>query len=348
MRIMQVIAGGGHGGAETAFCDMSVAFLDAGQEVLVVCRPNEIRIPLLKKAGISVIELPFGGMFDFQTKRQMRSIIKKFKPDIIVSWMSRASHKSPGWEKGLPKFVKVARLGGYYSVKYFKTCDNFVVITPDLQKHLMNNGVAAERIIQINNFAETEDVKMPVSRADLDTPDDAKVFLALGRLHTKKAFDILIKAAAMTPNAYVWIAGEGPERENLEQLIQDKNVGDRVKLLGWRTDRAALFEASDYCIFPSRYEPFGTVFVQAWMNKSPLIVSDAQGPSQFVRDGEDCLLIPKDDVEATAEAMQCLIDDPALCTSLVEQGWQRYESEFIKEKTVQAYLDYFEGLIESA
>ena len=108
---------------------------------------------------------------------------------------------------------------------------------------------------------------------------------------------------------YLWIAGEGPMRGELERLINELNVGDRVKLLGWRSDRAALFQASDICVFSSRYEPFGTVFVQSWAQKIPLVTTCADGPKQFVRDGEDGLVVPIDDEKEMRKAIERLLDN---------------------------------------
>ncbi|HBR68927.1 MAG TPA: glycosyl transferase [Rhodospirillaceae bacterium] len=343
MKILEVMAGAEHGGAETAFVDMCVAFAKAGQEIEVVTRDNDSRVPALEKEGLRVHKLPFGGRMDFYTPWRMKKIIREFRPDIVQTWMARAAAKTPKWAKGggIGRYLIVSRLGGYYNIKYFKNADYFTTITPDIRRHLMDHGVAGERVLHINNFADVEAVENPVRRADLATSENAPVVLALGRLHPSKAFDTLIKVAAQMEGVYFWIAGEGPQRAELEKLIADLNVGARVKLLGWREDRAALLQAANICVFPSRYEPFGTVFVQAWAQKIPLVTTNADGPRQFVRDGEDGLVVEIDNVEQMRAAIVKIIDDKALAARLVQNGYGRYLGEFTKEKTVLAYLDYF-------
>lgn len=349
MRILQVLAGGEHGGAETAFVDACIAMHEAGEVVEVATRANDLRVPQLTNAGITVHTLPFGGKIDFWTGFRLKSIIKSFKPDIVQTWMSRASAHVPKWSKGMgiPQYLNVARLGGYYKLKYFKNIDYFVPITPDIGRHLQGGGIAAERIQHISNFAETEEVTAPLNRSDYNVPEGAPLLLGLGRLHTAKAFDTLIKVTARMDGVYLWIAGEGPMREELEQLISELGVQSRVKLLGWRSDRAALFQASDICVFSSRYEPFGTVFVQSWAQKTPLVTTTADGPKQFVRHGEDCLLVEIDDEAAMQEAIQRLIDDKAFAETLVQNGRKRYEDEFTKEKMVSSYLSYFKHIRKS-
>lgn len=343
MKILQVLAGADHGGAETAFVDMCVAMRESGQDVEVVTRKNPVRVPLLKKAGIPVHILPFGGKIDIYTSFAMKRIIRKFQPDIVQSWMSRASAKTPCWSSDMkiPRYLTFARLGGYYKVKYFKNTDYFITITPDIKRHLVDNGIDASRVRHINNFAETEDVIDPVKREDYGVPENAPLLLGLGRLHRAKAFDTLIRVVARLPDVYLWIAGEGPLREELETLVKNLDVGKRVKLLGWRSDRAALFQASDICVFSSRYEPFGTVFVQSWAQEVPLITTTADGPKQFVRHEQDGLVVEIDDEQGFERAIQRIIDEPELAAHLVKNGKARYLQEFTKEKTLEAYLQYY-------
>jgi len=342
------MAGAAHGGAETAFVDMCVALAEAGEQIEVATRPNLLRVGQLAKAGLTVHELRFGSAWDFYTPVKLKKIIGAFQPHIVQTWMSRAAQKTPEWVKGdtMPRYVVVSRLGGYYKVKHFKSTGYFTTITPDIKRYLTENGIADARVRHINNFAETEKTTRPVKRAELNTPDGVPLLLALGRLHEAKALDTLLKALAEVPGTYLWIAGEGPERAALEKLCGELGLNDRVRFLGWREDRAALLQAADICVFPSRYEPFGTVFVQAWAQKRPLVVTAADGPRQFVRDGEDGLVVPVDDVTALAGAIKRAAGDTELARQLAFNGYQRYLGEFTKEKTVQAYLAFYHEVLE--
>lgn len=345
-KILQVMAGAKHGGAETAFVDMCLALHEAGVKQEIATRANDNRVGRLRAAGLKVHCLPFGGAIDLYTTWKLKKIIADFQPRIVQSWMARASWKLP---KSDGNHLNVSRLGGYYDLKYFRNTDYFETITPDIRDYLIKNGIAADRVRHINNFAETETVATQVRRSDLQTPEDAIVLLALSRLHDAKALDILIRAVAgLTPqneNVHVWLAGEGPKRSELEQLAQDLNIAGRIHFLGWRNDRAALLQACDICVFPSRYEPFGTVFVQAWANKVPVICSLSDGPRQFVSDMDDGLLFPIDDVDALKSAIQKLVADAGLRQSLVERGFARYQAEFTKEKTVAAYLSFYKEIL---
>lgn len=348
MKILQVMAGGEHGGAETAYIDMCIAMHERGLKIQAITRPNDTRVPRLKKAGITVHTLPFGGLLDIYTPWRIKQIAKAFQPDIIQTWMSRASCKTPKWDpkSKIPRYHVVARLGGYYKLKYFTSCDYFATITPDIKRYLIENGIPASKVKRINNFAETEPAENPASRAAHDIPNNAPLLLGLGRLHSSKGFDTLIESVAELPGVYCWIAGEGPLRKDLEHLIKTLKVQDRVKLLGWRSDRAAIFQASNICVFSSRYEPFGTVFVQAWEQRTPLISTRSDGPKQFVQNEQDGLLIDIDDKTAMKKAIIRLISDQNLADTLVENGYKRYRNEFTKDKCVEAYMHFYRQIIK--
>lgn len=342
-RLIQIMAGAEFGGAETAFSDACIALHTHGYEQLIITRKAAARNALLRKAGMTVIELPFGGFFDVYTKWQISRQISKFKPDIVQTWMSRATAKLP--KKKGRNYTVVARLGGYYKLKYYGQADHFIGNTPYICDYIRENGISADRVHLITNFSATNlENDPPVKRSDLNTPEDALVLLTLSRYHSVKALDIGIKAIKDIPNAHFWCAGQGPEEENLKALAASEGVSNRVHFLGWRSDRAALFKAADMCLFISREEPFGTVFCQAWQNKTPLIVSDTDGPKQFVKDGEDALMIPINDVEATRKAVVKLRDNPDLAKQLVKKGYERFQAEFSEQSTLAAYDALYEKI----
>jgi hypothetical protein len=117
MRVMQVMAGAEYGGAEAFFFRLAIALHKAGLSQRVVIRKNDERAALLQDAGIAPLQLSFGGALDLKTKMSLKREIKKFEPDVVMTWMSRATQKCP---RG--NFVHVARLGGYYDTKYYQNC----------------------------------------------------------------------------------------------------------------------------------------------------------------------------------------------------------------------------------
>ncbi|MCE2509995.1 MAG: glycosyltransferase [Alphaproteobacteria bacterium] len=337
-RVLQCIAGAEHGGAETFFVSLVLALHNAGLEQRVVMRPNALRRARLEKGGIAPVELPFGGVFDFRTGPALKREAERFGADVVLSWMNRASIRCP---KG--PYVRAGRLGGYYDLKYYRTCDWLIGITPDIVEHMVRNGWPRERAIYLPNFA-TPEAAPPVPRASLATPEDVPLIFSLGRLHPAKGFDVLFEALADIPGAYLWLAGEGPSRGELEALAERLGVAPRVRFLGWREDKAALFAAADVAIFPSRYEPFGTVTLEAWAYETPLVAAASAGPAGVIADGEDALLVPVEDAPALAAAINRLIADKALRDALVARGKAKFDAHFTEAAVARRYLDFFERI----
>ncbi len=344
MRVIQVMAGAAHGGAEAAFEDISLALSAGGlQQKIILRNNNPERVKKFKDAGIDVVTLPFGGRLDFYTPWKLKKIIAEFQPQIVQTWMSRATHKTPP-SKNPKTYLKVARLGGYYGLKYYKGTDYYVSNTSDIRDYLLREGVDADHARVINNFALEETVKRPLTKAELKTPEDATVLLSLARYHPAKALDVLLRSVVNIEGVHVWLAGEGPQEKELKRLAADFGISERVHFLGWRSDRAALLKAADICVFPSRFEPFGNVVVQAWAQKIPLVCSKSQGPLQYVRDDEDALMFDIDNVEQLTSKIKQMIGDKDLSNRLVAAGYARYQNEFTREKIVGDYIRFYEDI----
>src|SRR5690606_31841899 len=95
MRILQAMAGAPEGGAETFFTRLAVALHESGLSQRFVVRPNEGREVVLRDRGIDVTTAPFGGAFDLSTRRTLRRTIESFCPDIVLTWMNRATAHCP-------------------------------------------------------------------------------------------------------------------------------------------------------------------------------------------------------------------------------------------------------------
>ncbi len=164
-------------------------------------------------------------------------------------------------------------------------------VTRDIVAHMVKNGVPADRAHYIPTFPVITPLP-PLDRATLNTPSDAKVLLTLSRLHEKKGLDTFLRAVQGLPGCVAWLAGDGPLQAELENLAVELGIAERVRFLGWRTDRSALLRAADICVLPSRYEPFGTVILEAWAARTPLVACASAGPAAHVIDGVNGLAHP--------------------------------------------------------
>lgn len=343
MRLLLAMAGAHHGGAERFFERLAVAFEKRGVEQRAVIRTDADRATRLRAAGIDVTELRFGGPFDFASRRRLRAELKTFRPDVVLSFMSRAAALCPGPGADLG-YLHVGRLGGYYDLKYYRTCDHLVGNTPDIRAYLIAQGIPEDRAHYLPNFAE-EGAAEPIERERHGTPADAPLLVALGRLHENKAFDVLLDALAAVPSAYLWLAGEGPLRADLKAQARSLGIADRVRFLGWQDDPRPVIAAADVVVVPSRHEPLGNVILEAWAQAKPVVAAASSGPKQLIEDGRSGLLAEVDDAPALARAIGTLIAAPDRRQALGVAGRAVFDERFGEETVTRAYLDLFQSLI---
>lgn len=340
MRVLQVMAGAEFGGAEAFFTRLVIALRRAGLHQRVVIRKNEHRAGILREGGVEPVEFRFGGPLDVMTRLGLKREIDSFYPHIVMTWMNRATSMMPSGN-----FVHVARLGGYYDLKYYQKCNHLVGNTQDIVGYLTGKGWPAEQAHYLPNFVSAE-IAPPLSREEFFTPKDAPLLLALGRLHENKAFDVLLDALARIPNAYLWLAGEGPKRGELEAQAEKLGIKPRVRFLGWRDDTAALLASCDVFVCPSRHEPLGNVVVEAWAQSKPVVAADSLGPGVLIDQEENGVLVPIDDSQSLAYALSQVIEDNNLRSHIAYQGRKAYEERFTEDIVVSQYLNFFESLVD--
>lgn len=340
MRVMQVMAGAKVGGIETFFFDALCALADAGIEQYAVTRPNMLAgLERLRGRGVPAATADFSTWWPWPTRHVLRNAANEFRPDIIQYWTGRAAVYAPRTTA-----QQVGWYGGYRRRKDYRSCTHFIGITPDLIRHIREEGVSSDHAALIPIFAELHRAP-PVARSTLGTPHDVPLLLALARLHWTKGIDVLLNAVAGLPDVHLWVAGEGPDRAKLEAQSQRLNLEDRVRFLGWRTDRDALLAAADICVFPSRDEPFGAVMIEAWAAERPLIAAAAQGPAAFVKSGENGILVPIGDVSALRAAIRQVIDDAALRSGIVAGGKATFTKNFTRQVYVAETVGFYKKLI---
>src|SRR5690606_3121994 len=151
----------------------------------------------------------------------VNKLIREWKPDAILAWMSRAGHLLP---RNAP-CLRVGRLGDYPDRRpQVHNADVLLCNAPGLVPRVRALGWTRP-VAVVSNFTGVQRAA-PILKAELDTPADAPVICSVGRMVPTKGFDVLIRSIAMVPGAYLWIVGDGPEQGNLEQLAEETGVAE--------------------------------------------------------------------------------------------------------------------------
>ena len=146
----------------------------------------------------------------------------------------------------------------------------------------------------------------------------ASGFISVARLVPQKGLDVLIAALPrLSGSAAEWqvfLVGDGPEREALQQQADDLGVSSRLRCLGFRSNPDQFLAEAAVFVLPSRFEGMPNALLEAMAAGLAVIVTDASpGPLEVVEPGVSGLVVPSDDPAALAEAMQALASDPERC-----------------------------------
>ena len=147
----------------------------------------------------------------------------------------------------------------------------------------------------------------------------------VGRVDQVKGVDVAVAALAELPDASLRVVGDGHPAylERLRAIAARSGSADRLELApAVGAERLpAVYAAADAIVFPVRWrEPWGLVPLEAMAIGRPVVATARGGPEEFLRDGDNCLIVPPDDPRAIAGAVKRLAGDAELRSRLVEGG----------------------------
>jgi glycosyltransferase involved in cell wall biosynthesis len=164
--------------------------------------------------------------------------------------------------------------------------------------------------------------------------DGSSVFVAAGRLRPQKDFPTLLHAFSRvraTRPARLFILGEGPERAELEALVQRLGVAGDVSLPGAVSNPYAYMARATAFVLSSRWEGLPTVLIEALSCGVPVIATDCpSGPREILADGSYGALVPVGDVDALARAMDAALD--GTLRRPPDESWRPYELEAVVDE----------------
>ena len=184
------------------------------------------------------------------------------------------------------------------------------VVTPSgyLKELAVGWGQAPERVTVLPNPAPD------VPDLPAYTPQEVPRLAFAGRINRQKALEVALRALAQVEGVELVLAGDGPERGQLEEEARRLGLDGRVRFAGalGRREVLELFRAADASILTSAWENFPHTVVEALAVGTPVIATAVGGVTEVVEDGVNGLLVPAGDVDALAAAIRRFLADDEL------------------------------------
>jgi glycosyltransferase involved in cell wall biosynthesis len=328
LRVLHLTAGSDAGGVSRYLFDLCSSMHAQGHEVRIAGEHGAWR-GLFDKAPWPWIELPLKGNLPalWRCARELRHILREHPADIIHAHYRRATlvarrlgatHRPPilytlhqpgislaGPRRWLSDFGDFVHVPSEEAWEWLIECAG----VPPEQMTLIPHGVDPAR------FPFPDETTRAAARSQLGLPADVTVAAFVGRLDVPKneewILDVSAAAKVKLPNVHFLIAGDGPHEEAVRQRIATEQLGDRVKVLGYR-DPLPVYHAADALLVPSLREGFCFAAVEAMSTGIPVLRTRTGGTmSQIVEDitGRST---PIDRDEFLTAAIEFLADRAAL------------------------------------
>ncbi len=239
-----------------------------------------------------------------------------------------------------------------------RTTDALIAVSPEVRDDLVALGVAPPEKIVVVRLGLDLEARTAVApgaaaalRRELGVPDASFLVGWLGRLtEIKRPFDLVTAFARLdeAPAPHLVIAGDGPLRDETEELARSLGVGQRVHFTGFRRDVGAVYAACDAIVLTSANEGTPVSIIEALAAGRPAVSTDVGGVSDVVRDGTSGFLVPPGDIDAIADRLGRLARDPELRRSLGSAGREDVLPRYSIPRLVHDIDSLYRRLLEEA
>jgi glycosyltransferase involved in cell wall biosynthesis len=230
--------------------------------------------------------------------------------------------------------------------------DKVFAVSEQVRRHSVEvDGIDPARVETIYNGLDLSDwseVSRP-SRANCET-----VIVTVGNIRRVKGHDILIRAAASVlrrfPQAGFRIGGDILDADyfaELQELIRSLNLSDQVQFSGGVSNLCTYLSEADIFLLPSRSEGFSNAIIEAMAAGLPVVATDVGGNAEAVEHGVTGLIIPAENSDALAAAIESLMSDPSRARAMGAAGRTMAADRFTTEAMMTRIKNAYGNLLAS-
>jgi glycosyltransferase involved in cell wall biosynthesis len=205
---------------------------------------------------------------------------------------------------------------------YRKCVDLFLAPSQFVRNKFVEHGWDGSRFEVLPHFQEIHQLSHTNNAND-------RPLLYFGRLSAEKGVDDLLRSMQQVPQMRLIIAGDGPQRGELQNLAGSLGLSN-VEFVGQigRTERDSLIARSQFTVLPSHaYETLGKTILESYAEGRAVVASDAGSRRELVRDGETGILYPTGDIDRLTGALRLLGSRPELAEKMGQAGL-----EFVRQR----------------
>ena len=347
---------------------MFIGLHRGGVAVTVVCSPEHPHYRPLVDAGIPTVDIRFRRNFDREAIREVREELIRGGYDIVHTFNNKATSNILRAAKGLP--VKIVAYRGIVGAVGFldpmswmrylnPRIDRIVCVAEAIRQYFLNMRpkllrMPPERPVTIHKGHKLEWYsEQPADLTTVGLPQGAFVVGCVANYRPRKGIEVLVEAMERLPadirqDIHLLLIGR-MDAGALTRRIERSPAKIRIHRTGFRADAPSLSAACDvFCLPSTRREGLSRAIIEAMAYRVPPIVTDSGGSPELVVDGESGIVVPVNDSNAIAEAIERLYRDAGLRKRLGEAARRRIATDFRSEDTVKKTIALYQSLVNPA
>ena len=313
----------------------------------------------LTAADVPVQSLHVTSRWDWTVVGRLKRALDEFKPELLQTFLFHANivGRFAGWRARVPVTVcgvRVVEQDARRRMRLDRMTNRLVAHTVCVSQAVAATyrslGYAGDQLSVIRNGVEYERFASapPADLKEFGIPANARTLLAVGRLHSQKGLDILLEAIPPVLNehsdVHLLIAGEGPQRRELEATIAASPHRSRIHLIGRRSDVPSLMQACDVFVLSSRWEGMPNVVLEAMAAGLPVVAADVEGVRDLVVHGETGRIVESASaLSLTVNLNWILSESDSARMGLA--GQERVRTHFQWEQVVAEYDRLYQRLL---
>lgn len=364
MRISHVVENLNRGGLERVVIDLARAQAASGHDCQVICLFDAGSLaPELTSHGIPVIACGKRDGADLRAILRLRRALISQRTEVLHSHNDMPHYYAmvAALGRGLSRVVNTRHGMGCSDPasrrerlfrQSMRWTDVAVAVSRAAGKRLADSGLVPPHKLHVlpngiraHAFRECD----PQARAQLATSlglaSDTQLIGFVGRLNWAKDLETMVKAFALVharrDDVALVLVGEGDARGTVEAAIAQAGVGDRVFLLGDRSDVPELLPAFSMFAMSSVSEGYSIALLEACACALPIVATRVGGNGEIVTDGVNGLVVPPREPGALAAAMDSLLDDPRRAAQMGRAGRAWLLSNATFEVMASRYLGVY-------
>ena len=223
---------------------------------------------------------------------------------------------------------------------YRKCVDLFLAPSRFVRDKFVEHGWDGSKFHVLPHFQKVRELQGPGACASGPA-------LYVGRLSAEKGVADLIQAMQQLPQLHLVIAGDGPQKSELQRLTVELGL-DNVEFVGQvePEERDRLMAQARFTVLPSHaYETLGKTILESYAQGRAVVASDIGSRREFIRQGETGLLYLCGDVNGLARAMRTLVAKPELAASMGRAGWDRVRTQHRPEAHYRDLMGLYQELM---